>query len=89
MICSISVFDTLQLITDPFDCDLIQTVLPPEVCVGLIGHHAPLIAALSKPVLKDPQTQKCEACLFLQARERSGAVNEVDRQKTRVFPGPG
>ena len=89
MICSISVFDPLQLIMDPFDCDLIQTVLPSEVCVGLISHHAPLIAALSKPVLKDPQTQECEERLFLQARERSRAVNEVDRQKAGVFPGPG
>jgi len=89
MICSISVFDALQLITDPFDCYLIQTVLPSEVCIGFIGQHAPLIAALSKPVLKDPQTEQCEEGLFLQARERSGAMDKVDRQKTRVFPGPG
>ena len=79
MICSISVFDALQFITDPFDGDLIQTVLPPEVCVGLIGHHAPLLAALSKPVLKDPQTEECEEGLFLQARERGRAVDKVDR----------
>ena len=89
MICSISVFDALQLITDPFDSDLIQTVLPSEVCVGLISHHAPLLTALSKPVLKDPQTQQCEECLFLQARERSGTMDKVDRQKAGVFPGPG